>query len=68
VTAARVGEQYHRIETEDVIESVLGHPQIAKPEGVGALGDVAHHRDVDRVRRPMRQRNTERNCVLQDHA
>ncbi len=42
-----------------MVEGILGHPQIAEPERVGALGNLAHRRNVDRVRSPMRQREAE---------
>ena len=32
---SRVGQDHHRIEAVDVVERVLGHPQIAKPERLG---------------------------------
>ncbi len=55
----RVGKHYHRIEAENVVECVLGYPQIAEAQCVSALSNVAQGRDVDGVGRPMRQRDAE---------
>ena len=56
----RVGQDHDRVEAEDVVERVLGHPQVAEAECFRALRDLAHHRHVDRIGRAVRQRYPER--------
>ena len=63
-----VGQHRHRIEAEDVVEGVLGHPQIAKAERLGTLRHVAHGFGGDRLGRAVRQRDAERDFVFQGHA
>ena len=63
----RVGQDHDRVEAEDVVERVLRHPQIAESERVGALGDLAHGRHVDRVGGAVGQRHAERDPVFQGH-
>ena len=63
-----IGEDDDRIETEDVVERVLGHPQIAETERLGALRHQAHVIHVDRLRRAVRQRQSERYLVRQRHS
>ena len=45
----RVSQDQPGVEAEDVVERVLGHPQVAEPQRFGALGDPAHRRHVDRI-------------------
>ena len=63
-----ISQHHHRVEAEDVVESIFGHPQIAEPEGFGALRDPSHRLHVDRLGRAMRQRYAQRDLVLQSHA
>jgi hypothetical protein len=63
-----IGQHHHRVETEDVVESVFGYPQIAEPERFGALRDPSHHCHVDWLGRAVRQRHAQRNLVFQGHA
>src|SRR5262249_58112312 len=51
----------------DVVQRVLGPPQIGKSERVGALGNLAHGRHVDRVGRAVGQRHAERDPVFEGH-
>ena len=45
-----VGQDHAGVEAEDVVERVLGHPQIAESERFRAFGDPAHRCHVDRFR------------------
>jgi hypothetical protein len=51
-----------------VVEGVVGDPQVAEPQGFGALRDLAHHRCRDGVRRTMWQGHTECDLIFQGHA
>ncbi len=44
-----VGQDHAGVEAEDVVERVLGHPKVAEPQRLGALGDPAYRRHVDRI-------------------
>jgi hypothetical protein len=45
----RVREDQRGIEAEDVVERVLGHPQVAESECFGTLRNVTNRRHVDRI-------------------
>src|SRR5262249_43358653 len=66
--ARGVGQRDRGIEAEHLVERVLGHPQIAEPERVGALGDAADGRLVDRLDGAVRQRHAVWNSALERHA
>jgi hypothetical protein len=53
-----VRQDRQRIEAEDVVDRVLGNPQVLESERVGPLRDPAHRVHVDRVGRAMRERDT----------
>ncbi len=59
-----VGQHHHRVEAEDAVQGIFGDPEIAKPQGLGALSDAPHRPDIDRLRRAMRQRHTKRYSIL----
>src|SRR5437763_10033139 len=50
-----------------MVERVLGDPQIAEAERLGALRDAPQLAHVDRFRRAVRQRDAEVDLVLQRH-
>jgi len=62
-----IGQHHHRVEAKDMIQGVFGDPEVAKAQCLGTLGDVALRRDVDRLRRAMRQRHAQRDLVFQGH-
>ena len=64
----RIGQHHHRVEAEDVVERIFGHPEIAEPERLGALCDPAHRLDIDRLGRAVRQSGANRDFVFQSHA
>jgi hypothetical protein len=64
----RVGQRANRIEAGDVVQRVLGDPEVAKPERLGALRHRAHRRHIDRIGRTVWQRHAERDLILQCHA
>ena len=45
----RIGQHHDGIEAEDMVQGVFGHPQIAKPQRLGALGDLAQDPHAERV-------------------
>ena len=55
------------IEAGHVVQSVLGDPQVAKPQDLGALRHLVYDRHLDGVRGTMRQADAERNGILQCH-
>jgi hypothetical protein len=63
----RVAQDSAGVEAEDMIERVLGDPQVAEAERVCPLRNPAHRGHVDRVGRSMRERHADRNSVLQGH-
>jgi hypothetical protein len=54
-----VRQDRQRVKAEDVVDRVLGDPEVLEPERVGPLRDPAHCCHVDRVGRAMGQRDTE---------
>src|SRR5207237_10592784 len=53
---------------EHVVEGVLGYPQIAEAERLGALCDPAYRFHIDRLGRAVRQGGADRDFVFQSHA
>ena len=63
-----IGQHHHRVEAEHVVEGVLGYPQIAEAERLGALCDPAYRFHIDRLGRAVRQGGADRDFVFQSHA
>ena len=51
----RIGQDDDGVEAEDMVERVLGDPQIAEAERLGALRDPAQLAHIDRLGRAVRQ-------------
>jgi hypothetical protein len=51
-----------------VVEGIVGDPQVAEPQGFGALRDLAHYRCLDAIGGTMWQGHTESDLVFQGHA